>query len=173
MNIFDMVMIAVVCVCLIRGLFRGLSRELASILGILGGFYGAYLFYPHAARRLPAIIPRGAFADLAGFALVFCGIVIAVALVGVLIRYIMGITMMGWLDRLLGGMFGALKGALFVVVLLFFVTSVGGSSLPYAKGSRLYGYVAAMADSMADVVSKGLYKGLYSKVQEIKKQWIK
>ncbi|PIV05842.1 MAG: colicin V production protein, partial [Syntrophobacterales bacterium CG03_land_8_20_14_0_80_58_14] len=69
-------------------------------------------------------VPRGAFADMAGFALVFCGVVIAVALIGVLIRYVLGITMMGWLDRLLGGLFGAAKGALSVVAFLFFVTSV-------------------------------------------------
>lgn len=173
MNIVDMVVIAVVCVCLIRGIFRGLSRELSSIIGILAGFYSAYLFYPHAAGKLPAFIPRGAFADMAGFALVFCCVVIAVGLLGLLVRYALGITMMGWLDRLLGGLFGAVKGVLVVVVLLFFITRVGGAALPYAKNSRFHGMAVDMAGSMTDVVSGKFYKSIYSKAQEIKKRWIK
>jgi membrane protein required for colicin V production len=34
----------------IRGIFRGLVRELASIVGVLGGFYAAYSYYPHVAQ---------------------------------------------------------------------------------------------------------------------------
>jgi membrane protein required for colicin V production len=31
---------------LIRGIFRGLVREISSIVGVLGGFYAAYLIIP-------------------------------------------------------------------------------------------------------------------------------
>ena len=46
MNPFDMVIVVILSFCLIRGFFRGLIKELASIVGVLGGFYAAYTYYP-------------------------------------------------------------------------------------------------------------------------------
>ncbi len=57
---------------------------------------------------------------MAAFALIFCGIVIVMGLLGALVRYALGITMMGWIDRLLGALFGAVKGTIVIAVLIFF-----------------------------------------------------
>ena len=47
MNPFDILMLIILAYGLIRGIFRGLVRELASIIGVLGGFYAAYSYYPY------------------------------------------------------------------------------------------------------------------------------
>ncbi len=172
MNIIDMVIISFVCICLIRGAFRGLSRELASIIGVMCGFYGAFLFYSQAAKKFPALVPKGPIADMAAFALIFCGVVIVMGLLGTLVRYILGITMMGWIDRLLGALFGAVKGVLVMAVLIFFLTGVGKARIPETKGSMLYGYATVITDSMADVVSTRFYSSFYSKIKEINKKWM-
>ena len=55
MNLLDMLMIAVLSFCAIRGIFRGLVSELFAIIGVLSGFYAAYTYYPEAAKPLAAI----------------------------------------------------------------------------------------------------------------------
>ena len=45
MNLFDIVILVIIGFCLIRGGFRGLIKEVAAIVGVLGGFYGAYRYY--------------------------------------------------------------------------------------------------------------------------------
>ncbi|MBW1983457.1 MAG: CvpA family protein, partial [Deltaproteobacteria bacterium] len=52
MNTFDIIIAAIFGYCLVRGLFRGLIKELASIIGVLSGFYAAYTYYQEAARMM-------------------------------------------------------------------------------------------------------------------------
>ncbi|MDY6824699.1 MAG: CvpA family protein [Thermodesulfobacteriota bacterium] len=152
MNIIDMVIIAVLCFTTIRGIFRGLSSELASIIGLLGAFYAAFLFYPRVVAMLPEHIPRGTFADIVGFTLIFLSVFIMISVLGLLIKFALCITMLGWIDRILGAAFGALKGIIFVSVLLFIITSLGSSSIPAVERSVLCGYAAIFSDAMADAV---------------------
>ncbi len=171
MNVIDMVIVAIVCVCMIRGVFRGLSSELASIMGVVSGFYGAYLFYPGLAALLPERLPAGSFTDLIAFAAVFCLVLLLVDLLGRLIRFALGITMMGWLDRLLGAGFGAVKGALVAAVVLFMATHFYQSSVPVVRESMLSGYVTAASDTMAEAVSSRWHQRLKSRIMELRKNW--
>jgi len=41
MNALDVVIAVIVGFCLIRGIFRGLIKELSSIIGVFAGFYFA------------------------------------------------------------------------------------------------------------------------------------
>ncbi|MBW2176094.1 MAG: CvpA family protein, partial [Deltaproteobacteria bacterium] len=42
MTILDVLMIVIVGFCLIRGVFRGLIKEISSIIGVFAGYYAAY-----------------------------------------------------------------------------------------------------------------------------------
>ena len=52
MNPFDMLIIVVLAFSVIRGIFRGLVKELSSIVGVMAGFYAAYSYYPSIAGLL-------------------------------------------------------------------------------------------------------------------------
>ncbi len=60
MNPFDILVAALSAYCLVRGVFRGLIREVASLVGVLGGFWCAYSFYDTGGRWLSGwvAIPR-------------------------------------------------------------------------------------------------------------------
>lgn len=170
MNIVDMIIIAIVCLGMIRGIFRGLSSELASIIGIFAGFYGAYLFHPRLAAFFPQAVPDCP-AHIAAFAVIFCGVLVLVGLLGKLIRFVLGITLLGWLDRLLGAGFGAAKGALLAGVVLFAMTHFYQAAPATVERSFLGRYVDVASDAMADVVSSRWHIHLKSKAEELRKQW--
>jgi membrane protein required for colicin V production len=165
MNMMDMIIIAVISFLTVRGIFRGLTRELASIVGLIAGFYGAFMFYPRIVLFFPDKIKSGAYADILGFAVIFCGVVLAVHLLGVLIRFLLGITMLGWVDRLLGAGFGAVKGALFLGVIFFAIARFVQPAPSVIKESMLYGYVVTATEAMTGVVPDALPDTIKSKIK--------
>ncbi len=171
MNIIDMIIVVVTAVFVIRGIFRGLTRELASIIGVVAGFYAALMFGSRAVRLFPAKIAGSAYADVIGFAVVFCGVLVAVHLVAILIRWALGVTMLGWVDRLLGAGFGALKSALLLGVVFFVVARFVHPATPHMKQSMLYGYVITATEAMAGVASSGFPDKVGTKIDKVRKSW--
>ncbi|MDY6906278.1 MAG: CvpA family protein [Thermodesulfobacteriota bacterium] len=173
MNIVDLVIIAILCFTTIRGIFRGLSSELASIIGVMGAFYAAFLFYPQVAEMLPHHIPPGTVADVISFALIFLAVFVTISILGMLVKFALGIVMLGWVDRVLGGIFGTLKGVLFVSVLLFLITTVGSSSIPAVERSTLCKYTGIFAEGMADAVPEEMPRSFSDLVPDELKNRIK
>ena len=52
MNTTDLVLIVLGGYFIVRGLFRGLSGELLSLISVIGGFYCALTFYIHMTKIL-------------------------------------------------------------------------------------------------------------------------
>ncbi|MEW6080147.1 MAG: CvpA family protein [Thermodesulfobacteriota bacterium] len=167
MNTIDMIIIAVVGVFLIRGIFRGLTRELASIVGVIAGFYAAFIFSPLAVSFFPEKIAAAPYAGLLGYGVVFCGVFLAVHLVGWLIRKLLGVILLGWLDRVLGAAFGAVKGALILVVVFFVVTRFVQPESGVWKQSLLYPYGVKAAETMAGIVSGHLPASLKAQIERL------
>ena len=67
MNPFDILIITILAYGLIRGIFRGLIREISSIVGVLGGFYAAYSYYPHVANLISAWISNPAYLNILSY----------------------------------------------------------------------------------------------------------
>ena len=171
MNPFDIVIVAVTAFCLIRGLFRGLIREASSIIGVLGGFYGAYTYYPEVAALLARWLGKLSYLNILSFLTLFCTILIAVGLIGALIRYLLNITFLGWIDRLFGGLFGMVKGGMIVSVLLIALTAFLPEGAPLIRESRLSGYVAELSTVMVAVASKEVRGTFMDRIERARKAW--
>ena len=171
MNPLDMVIITIIGFCLIRGLFRGLIKELSSIIGVFGGFYAAYTYYPVMAQVLAKWIANPAYLNLAGFVTVFVGVFIAISLVGLLIKYLMSIAYLGWIDKVCGTGFGVFKGTLIASVLIFALTTFLPSGAPSVRDSMLAPYVTLVSEKMSSIVSSDMKKQYRAKMVELKRFW--
>ena len=80
MNPFDIFIIIVLSYSIIRGLFRGLVKEVSSIIGVLGGFYAAYSYFPMAAKLLAGIVKDESYLNILSFLIIFCGVLIVVSI---------------------------------------------------------------------------------------------
>jgi membrane protein required for colicin V production len=112
MNTFDIVIIIIFGFCMIRGFFRGLIKELSSIIGVLGGFYAAYTYYMQVAIPLSGWIQNDSYRNILSFLIIFCAVFLIISILGVIIKYILNITFLGWVDRICGTGFGLIKGVL-------------------------------------------------------------
>jgi membrane protein required for colicin V production len=171
MNPLDMVIIVIMAFCLIRGIFRGLIKEIASIVGVFTGFYAAYTYYGIIAKPLSRWISNIPYLNILSFLIIFSAIFIFVSVIGVVIKYLMNIAFMGWMDRICGAGFGIIKGLLIVSVILIPLTTFLPKRTPVIKNSLLSPHVTKISEKMVKIVSKDMKQQFEEKIKELRKAW--
>ena len=171
MNPFDMLIVAILAFCVIRGVFRGLVNELSSIVGVLAGFYAAYTYYLHISKLIMRWMDDAAYANIVSFLLIFCLVFIIVGITGVVIKYALNIAFMGWFDRVCGACFGLIKGILIASVLFFIFAAFLPKGAPIVKNSVLAPHLAFLSGKFAKVVNKEMRQDFGIKVDDLKKYW--
>ena len=122
MNTFDIIITGLLLFGFVRGLFKGLFLEVASFIALIAGIYGAIHFSYFIKDLLVTKVSwEEKYITLVAFAITFMVIVIVVTLIGKLFTKIADFASLGILNKLLGGIFGALKiGFGLSVILLIF-----------------------------------------------------
>lgn len=171
MNPFDILMITILAYGLVRGIFRGLVKEIASIIGVLGGFYAAYTYYPHVARLLSPWITNPSYLNILSYLMIFTLVVLVVGILAVIIKYLLNIAYLGWVDRVCGALFGVLKGGLVICVLFIVLTAFLPKGSPFLKDAALSPIVATVSEVMAKVISKEMKDSFELKIKDLKQFW--
>ena len=122
MNIFDIILTAFLLFGFIRGLMRGLFVEVASLVALVAGIYGAIHFSYFIGAYLAEFVDwEEQYITVASFALTFAIIVLVISLAGKLLTKIADFAALGLLNKILGGVFGLLKiGLILSIILLVF-----------------------------------------------------
>ena len=118
--------IAVVCLLFyghVRGAFRGFFVEIASLLALVLGVFGALHFSSFTADILAKYV-SWEYLPLLAFALTFVGIIIGVAWIGKLLTKLAKVILLGFLNRLLGAIFGTCKWLVICGVLIWILGQI-------------------------------------------------
>lgn len=131
MNTFDIILTALLLFGFIRGVFKGLFVEIASLLALVAGVYGAIHFSYFVSDFLISKVSWDKkYITVVSFAITFAIIVIAVALLGKILTKIANFAALGMLNKILGGVFGALKIGLILSVALIIFNKMN-STIPF------------------------------------------
>jgi membrane protein required for colicin V production len=125
MNLFDIIILAVLILFALKGLVRGLVNETSSLTGLILGGWLAYRFYPALSVpiRTTLHLPAHVSAFLAFMLLLLVtGIVAHIA--GNILTAALKLVMLGSINRLGGILIGATEGALLLCML--FSTATAG-----------------------------------------------
>lgn len=118
---FDYGVIAVLAASLALGLWRGLFGEVLALLAWVLAALAAWQFGRELGEQLGFIGDAGV-RILAGYALVFVGVVFALTLVRRAVRGLLKVLGLSSIDRVFGVIFGLARGLLIVLLLV----AVGG-----------------------------------------------
>ena len=129
----DWILLAVLGLSMVRGLWRGLVQEVLSLAGWALAFYVAQMYAPRAGSLLPMQGSSEMLRYAAGFVVTFVVTLIVMTLLSVLVKKLVSAVGLGPLDRLLGSLFGLLRG---VVILLAVTVVAGMTSLHEADAWR-------------------------------------
>jgi len=173
MNLFDILIIIILLYCLIRGIFRGLLKEMSSLVGVLGGYYAAYTYYDEVGKYLKKWITDPNYINILSFFLVFICVFLIISILGIIIKYILKIVFLGWVDRVFGAVFGILKGIIIGSVLLIVFTAFHSGSANIIKTSKTAPYLTVISNKMIKVTPKDLKREYQIKIKDIEKVWKK
>ena len=112
-----------------KGLKNGLFVEIASIIALIAGIYGAIHFSYYAGDYLSQNMKWDErYINIAAFVITFIAIVFVVHMAGRLLTKIADFAMIGLLNKIAGGVFGVLKVAVILGALLVFFERVNDSA---------------------------------------------
>jgi membrane protein required for colicin V production len=117
----DWILLAILGLSVLVGLWRGLVFEVLSLLGWVVAYFAAQWIAPAWAGHLPVGAPGSALNLAAAFALTFIGVLVAWAIAARLVKMLISASPLSGVDRLLGAVFGLLRG---LVVLLAIATLI-------------------------------------------------
>jgi membrane protein required for colicin V production len=171
MNLFDLSIISILCLCLISGIFTGLIGELFSVTGVLAGFYAASIHYTEAAKSLSYWIPDASKIKMWSFLVVFIGFLVVISILGKIVRTHIKIDFLKSVDRTFGAGIGIIKGILIVSVLLLTLISFLPKNVSIIKNSLLSSDFTFVSEEMAKVVSKDMRHKFFPKINAYERAW--
>jgi membrane protein required for colicin V production len=124
MNLFDIIILAVLILFALKGLVRGLVNEAFSLTGLILGGWMAYHFYPalsvpiHTALHLPAHV-----SSFLAFMLLLLVTGIAAHIAGNILTAALKLVMLGSINRLGGILIGTAEGVLLLCLLFSTATA--------------------------------------------------
>lgn len=119
MNSLDIIIAVPIAAGFVVGLFKGLVKELISLAAIVLGIYGAKFLSPWFAEILEkAVNISHKTAQPVAFLILFVAIAVGMLILANLLDKLFNAISLGGLNKFLGGIFGAIKYALIVSVLL-------------------------------------------------------
>ncbi len=124
-NMFDGVVIAVMAISCLIAFFRGLIKEILSLVAWIGAAFVAVYYYAPAAEFMQAHFKSKAVAGLAAGLSLYIGALVGLSLINIiLLKTIKQGGEAGMLDNLLGLVFGAFRGAFIISLAFFMITLV-------------------------------------------------
>jgi membrane protein required for colicin V production len=124
MGIIDIVILCCFLPSLYFGAKNGFIKQLISLVIIVLGIKLAIQLSPHVAEWLQSRVEiQPTWISVISFAVVFIAVALVGALVEKLLSAVIDVTMLGWLNRLLGIVFSMLKVAIVLSLLAYFVNS--------------------------------------------------
>lgn len=119
MSNIDISILIIVGAGFVFGLFKGLVRELASLAAIVLGIYGAKLI---SSLLVPLVVDMLGVSEKVAqplsYVVLFIAIAVALLILARTVDKVFDAVSLGGLNKFLGGVFGALKYALIISVLI-------------------------------------------------------
>ena len=139
----DAVVIAVLVLSFGLGIFRGIVREILSLSSWIVSIWLAYLFGDNLAIVIVPWLESERLSSLIGYLVVFVAVLVLLSLVVALLFKIFRVTGLSGTDRVLGGLFGCLRGIVIVAVLLFIAEWTPATGQAWFRDSQIVPYFEA------------------------------
>ncbi len=119
-TLFDAFVCLLFVIFIIRGVWVGFIRQIASLLGLVGGYLLAARYGGLLAPYVGLVVTDAKINFLISFAICFLATVVLIVMIGRGLRKVMEISFLGWFDRLLGVCLGGAK-AFMVACIIYMV----------------------------------------------------
>lgn len=172
MNLLDIIIIIVVALTTFRGIFRGLIQEAATILSIIASFFLASLYYKGLALWVSRFFPgHDILMEIFSFLSIFFLSTVLFHFLAQMMRGAIRMILLGWLDRILGGLFGFIKGVVILFCLVTVLMLFYPKSSPVVKDSRFFPTILTVTDKLSFLIPEKIKEDFIRKKRELQDFW--
>lgn len=161
MNIIDIAIIVIGVIAIIWGAIKGFIAQLVSILGVLIGIWGASKFTPYLTGIVCGWLGEGqdeSVVKVVVYIVLVLAIILICHLIGKGLEKVLGLTVLGGVNRFFGALFCLLK----IAVLLIAIASLTESALQamqietpeYLAQSKFYALLNQAADKILPFIKE-------------------
>ncbi len=172
LSLLDFLFTGIILASTIIAVIKGLVREVISLIAVIGGFILAVLYYRGPAAKLVEFCRTEAIAEFAGFFIIFVSCILIGAILALLIKRFAKAASLTWIDRLLGAIFGFLRGwaisSMLVVALIAFPVREN-----LMRHSLLAPFLLAGARAAVLMVPKDLKDKFHKQYKKVLDDWNK
>jgi membrane protein required for colicin V production len=172
MNLLDVAILIIVALMTVRGFFRGIVQEAATLLGLIASFFLAALYYKNLASWLEGYFPNHEIVlSFFCFSFLFILCIFLFNFFAILARGAIRLALLGWLDRTLGGLFGLIKAAVVLFVLVTILTVSYPKSGPVVENSRFFPSILTITEKLASFVPFKIKNDFLAKKKDLQNFW--
>jgi membrane protein required for colicin V production len=169
MNWLDVLLLLVMAGSFLSGLKTGFVRVAIHLVATIAGLLAGFWCYGIAAGELQSWIHDPVTANLAGFAVIFLGVMLVGSLIGMLLARLFQSIGLGWLDHLLGGAAGLVRGALLVAVAVAAIVAFTPGPTPqFLSESMVLPYASKISTAIAELAPRELKEGFAQQMEKLK-----
>lgn len=139
MTAADWIIVIVIAVSVLQAAISGFFHEAFGIAGLILGYLLAAWNYERLAARYAPYLKSMWLGEIAAFLVIFLAVALVAGLAGRVVRHIVKEAGLSFVDRILGGALGLLRGILMVAVVLMSMAAFTPTST-WLEGSQLAPY---------------------------------
>jgi membrane protein required for colicin V production len=157
MNAADYLIVGVLFASMLLGMLRGFVREAIGLLAWLGGLWLAWRYAPHLEPLLGGMVGSPPVSLWTARALILLGVLVIGWLIAGLLGYFLRHSALSVLvDRVLGLVFGTVRGAVVIAVFVMLGEFVELNRVDWWKRSHLLPYASELAGWIQSFAETGM-----------------
>jgi membrane protein required for colicin V production len=173
MNWLDLVLLLILLGSIVTSFRKGLSREILGLVTVCVALLVGFWFYGLVGVHLLPYLNSRAVANFTGFAVVFCGVMLAGSLVSFIVGKFLRVTGLSFFDHLLGAGFGIVRGILVAAALVMGIMAFAQGERPpdVIVHSRVAPYVVEVSHAVVALAPHDLKEDFRKTYGRVKTAW--
>lgn len=163
MNTLDIIFIIVISIGFIWGCYKGIVKQITLGAGTVIGLLQAILFYNIAGYKINQYTDWNILiCNVLGFVIIFTFFIIIFQLIGSIIRYFLKLILLGYADRVLGGLLTGIITVLLFVGVVSYISKIDETNTLLGKTSQenstLYKPMRKLSIKILEEVKKEIHE---------------
>lgn len=171
MNWLDILILLVITLSVVSGFTQGFVRIGIGFGALVSGFLLASWFYGLPAAWFADYFSSRSFANIAGFVLIFAGVMILGALLASALSRVLKIAGLSWADRLFGAGLGFIRGLVVVVIGLMILTAFTPRPPAAVVRSQVAPHAMRAARVLSTITPFEIKNGFHKRYSQLDELW--
>ena len=152
----DIALLVILGYFLLRGLFRGVVKEVVAVLGLFVAFWVASVYWPLGDQHLRAIFDVPGQRGVTSFILIFAVVYFLISVISIFMDKIVKLTISPVLSSLLGAVVGLIKGILVCSILLLGAETFLKPTEKFFTTSKIWPYMQPVTNQARGLMPEAL-----------------